>query len=46
MKINENNNKAFSVYDTSGEKEIAGFNIMTYPIRNNIEISCLGENKY
>jgi len=39
--INEDNRKAFSVYDKSKNNDYGGLALLTYPIRDNIENSCL-----
>lgn len=41
--INENNNKSFRVYDELKNKNFGGLSILTYPIRDNIENSCLSK---
>lgn len=41
--INEDNNKAFTIYDSSQDKDFGGLKIQTSPIRDNIENSCLSK---
>lgn len=41
IKINEDEKKSFRVYNKLNNHNYGGLRITTYPIRNNIEISCL-----
>ena len=41
IKINEDDKKSFRVYDKMNDHNYGGLKIITYPIRNNIELSCL-----
>lgn len=43
IKINEDNKKSFRVYDKMNNHNYGGLKIKTYPIRNNIELSCLNK---
>lgn len=43
--INEDDKKSYRVYDSNKSEKFGGLTIMTYPIRDNIEISCLGSSE-
>lgn len=41
--INEDNKKSYRIYDNTKSKKFGGLSIQTYPIRDNVDISCLGK---